>query len=157
MEEKLTRREVREGAFILLYQTMFGQPLGEIIEADEESLGLARNNETDAIVRGVMAHDEELTAYIAKYSTTRSVARISKVNLVLMKIAIYEMKYNDKVPGLVVTGEIRYLTAHGDVRKPAVALYQHSDNAVDLGDRYYRGFNPGHSRSPQGRSSARRL
>ena len=65
MEEKLTRREVREGAYILLNQTMFGQPLGEIIEADEESLGLARNNETDAIVRGVMAHDEELTAYIA--------------------------------------------------------------------------------------------
>ena len=98
MEEKLTRREVREGAFILLYQTMFGQPLGE-------SLGLARNNETDAIVRGVMAHDEELTAYIAKYSTTRSVARISKVNLVLMKIAIYEMKYNDKVPGAAAINE----------------------------------------------------
>ena len=105
MEEKLTRREVREGAFILLYQTMFGQPLGEIIEADEESLGLARNNETDSIVRGVMAHDEELTAYIAKYSTTRSVARISKVNLVLMKIAIYEMKYNDKVPGAAAINE----------------------------------------------------
>lgn len=105
MEEKLTRREVREGAFILLYQTMFGQPLGEIIEADEESLGLARNNETDAIVRGVMTHDEELTAYIAKYSTTRSVARISKVNLVLMKIAIYEMKYNDKVPGAAAINE----------------------------------------------------
>ena len=77
MEEKLTRREVREGAIILLYQTMFGQPLGEIIEADEESLGLARNNETDSIVRGVMAHDEELTAYIAKYSTTLSLYFIS--------------------------------------------------------------------------------
>ena len=64
MEEKLTRREVREGAFILLYQTMF-----------------------------------------AKYSTTRSVARISKVNLVLMKIAIYEMKYNDKVPGAAAINE----------------------------------------------------
>ena len=105
MEEKLTRREVREGAFIILYQMMFGQELGEIIEADEESLGLARNHETDAIVKGVMAHDEELTALIAKYSTTRSVARISKVNLVLMKIAIFEMKYNDKVPGAAAINE----------------------------------------------------
>ena len=69
MEEKLTRREVREGAFIILYQMMFGQELGEIIEADEESLGLARNHETDAIVKGVMAHDEELTALIAKCCT----------------------------------------------------------------------------------------
>ena len=105
MEEKLTRREVREGAFIILYQTLFGQDLKEITEADEESLGLARNHETDAIVRGVMSHDEEITALIAKYSTTRSVARISKVNLVIMKIALYEMKYDDRVPGAAAINE----------------------------------------------------
>lgn len=105
MEEKLTRREVREGAFIILYQTLFGQTPQEITEADEEAFGLARNHETDAIVRGVLTHDEEITSLIAKYSTTRSVARISKVNLVIMKIAIYEMKYDDKVPGAAAINE----------------------------------------------------
>mgnify|MGYP004498152147 CR=1 FL=1 len=105
MEEKLTRREVREGAFIILYQTMFGQSVKDITEADEEAFDLARNNETDAIVHGVLAHDEEITGIIAKYSTTRSVARISKVNLVIMKIAIYEIKYNDKVPGAAAINE----------------------------------------------------
>lgn len=105
MEEKLTRREVREGAFIILYQTLFGQTPQEITEADEEAFGLARNHETDAIVRGVLAHDEEITALISKYSTTRSVARISKVNLVIMKIAIYEIKYDDKVPGAAAINE----------------------------------------------------
>ncbi len=105
MEEKLTRREVREGAFIILYQTMFGQSVGEITEADAEAFDLARNSETDAIVHGVLAHDEEITRIIAKYSTTRSVARISKVNLVIMKIAIYEIKYNDKVPGAAAINE----------------------------------------------------
>lgn len=105
MEEKLTRREVREGAFIILYQAMFGQTVQEITEADEEAFELARSHETDAIVRGVLAHDEEITGIIAKYSTTRSVARISKVNLVIMKIAIYEIKYNDKVPGAAAINE----------------------------------------------------
>lgn len=105
MEEKLTRREVREGAFIILYQTLFGQDVQEITEADEESLGLVRNHETDAMVRGVMAHDEELTSIIAKYSTTRSVARISKVNLVILKIAVYEIKYDDRVPGAAAINE----------------------------------------------------
>ncbi len=105
MEEKLTRREVREGAFIILYQTLFGQTPQEITEADEEAFGLARNHETDAIVRGVLAHDEEITALISKFSTTRSVARISKVNLVIMKIAIYEIKYDDKVPGAAAINE----------------------------------------------------
>lgn len=105
MEEKLTRREVREGAFIILYQTLFGQSPQEIAEADEEAFGLVKNHETDAIVRGVMSHDEEITGFIGKYSTTRSVARISKVVLVIMKIAVYEMLYNDKVPGAAAINE----------------------------------------------------
>lgn len=105
MEEKLSRREVREGAFIILYQTLFGQTPQEITEADEEAFGLARSQETDLIVNGVLSHDEEITGIIAKYSTTRSVARISKVNLIIMKIAIYEIKYDDKVPGAAAINE----------------------------------------------------
>ena len=105
MEEKLSRREVREGAFIILYQTLFGQTPQEITEADEEAFGLARSHETDVIVNGVLSHDEEITGIIAKYSTTRSVARISKVNLIIMKIAIYEIKYDDKVPGAAAINE----------------------------------------------------
>lgn len=105
MEEKLSRREVREGAFIILYQTLFGQTPQEITEADEEAFGLARSHETDLIVNGVLSHDDEITGIIAKYSTTRSVARISKVNLIIMKIAIYEIKYDDKVPGAAAINE----------------------------------------------------
>lgn len=105
MEEKLSRREVREGAFIILYQTLFSQTPQEITEADEEAFGLARSHETDLIVNGVLSHDEEITGIIAKYSTTRSVARISKVNLIIMKIAIYEIKYDDKVPGAAAINE----------------------------------------------------
>lgn len=105
MEEKLSRREVREGAFIILYQTLFGQTPQEITEADEEAFGLARSHETDLIVNGVLSHDEEITGIIAKYSTTRSVARISKVNLIIMKIAMYEIKYDDKVPGAAAINE----------------------------------------------------
>lgn len=105
MEEKLSRREVREGAFIILYQTLFGQTPQEITEADEEAFGLARSHETDLIVNGVLSHDEEITGIIAKYSTTRSVARISKVNLIIMKIAIYEIRYDDKVPGAAAINE----------------------------------------------------
>lgn len=105
MEEKLTRREVREGAFLILYQTMFGQSAKEIAEADDEAFGLAKSSETDDIVRGVLAHDEEITAIIAKYSKTRAVSRISKVVLTIMRIALYEIKYNDRVPGAAAINE----------------------------------------------------
>ncbi len=105
MEEKLTRREVREGAFIILYQSLFGGDLTEICEANEEAFGLAKNEETDEIVNGVLEHNDELQEIIAKYSTTRSVARIAKVNMVIMKIAVYEMKYCERIPNAAAINE----------------------------------------------------
>ncbi len=105
MEEKLTRREVREGAFIILYQTLFGKSAEDICELNEEAFGLVKTEETDEIVNGVLAHNEELEQVIAKYSTTRSVARIAKINMVIMKIAVYEMKYCERVPNAAAINE----------------------------------------------------
>ena len=98
MENKLTRPEVREGAFLILYQLCFGTTPEEIEELNAEAFDLNKNEETDDIVNGVLSHDEELLAVIAKYSKTRAVSRIAKVNMVILKIAIYEMKYCDRVP-----------------------------------------------------------
>lgn len=103
--EKLSRPEVREGAFLILYQTMFGTTPEEIDELNAEAFDIAKNEETDEIVKGVMEHDEELLGLIAKYSKTRSVARIAKVNIVILKIAIYEMKYCDRVPDAAAINE----------------------------------------------------
>lgn len=97
-EKKLTRPEVREGAFLELYQIAFGTTLEEIDELNAEAFDMAKNEQTDEIVNGVLAHEEELCGVISKYSKSRSVARIAKVNLVILKIAIYEMKYSDKIP-----------------------------------------------------------
>lgn len=105
MEEKLTRREVREGAFLIIYQTLFGVTPEEISALNEEAFGLAKNEETDEIVNGVLSHNDELEQIIAKYSTTRSVARIAKINMVIMKIAIYEMKYCDRIPDAAAINE----------------------------------------------------
>ena len=98
MEEKLSRPEVREGAFLILFQTLFGATPEEIEEINAEGFDMRKNAETDEIVRGVTEHDKELLEIIAKYSKTRSVARIAKVNMVILKIAVYEMKYCDRVP-----------------------------------------------------------
>lgn len=97
-EKKLTRPEIREGAFLELYQMMFGATLEEIDELNADAFDMAKNQQTDEIVNGVLAHDEELCGVISKYSRSRSIARIARVNLVILKIAIYEMKYSDKIP-----------------------------------------------------------
>ncbi len=99
-EQKLTRSEAREGAFLLLFQMMFGQSLEELDELNPDSFDMAKNEYTDELVKGVSEHDAELCEIIAKYSTKRAVNRIAKVNLVILKIAVYEMTYrkNDVPP-----------------------------------------------------------
>ncbi len=105
MEEKLKRHEVREGAFLILYQLLFGTTVEEIDELNAQAFDIAKNEETNEIVNGVLEHDEELLGVIAKYSKTRAVSRIAKVNLVILKIAVYEMKYCEKVPNAVAINE----------------------------------------------------
>lgn len=97
-EKKLTRPEIREGAFLELFQLMFGTTLEEIDELNADAFDMAKNEQTDEIVNGVLTHDEELCGVISRYSKSRAIARIAKVNLVILKIAIYEMKYSDKIP-----------------------------------------------------------
>lgn len=105
MSDRLTRPEVREGAFLVLYQMMFGQTPEEIDELNPEAFDMAKNEQTDEIVRGVAEHDAELCETISKYSKSRSISRIAKINLVILKIAVYEMKYCDRVPPAVAINE----------------------------------------------------
>ena len=105
MEEKLKRHEIREGAFLILYQLLFGTTLEEIDELNAEAFDMAKNEETNEIVNGVLEHDAELLEVIAKYSKTRAASRIAKVNLVILKIAVYEMKYCERVPNAVAINE----------------------------------------------------
>lgn len=105
MSEKLSRPEVREGAFLILYQLMFGTSLEEIDELNAEAFDMAKNEQTDEIVKGVMEHDEELRGIIARFSASRSVSRIAKVNMIILKIAVYEMKYCERVPNAAAINE----------------------------------------------------
>ncbi len=105
MSEKLSRPESREGAFLVLYQLLFGTTLEEIDELNAEAFDMAKNEQTDEIVKGVLEHDEELRDIIAKYSTSRSVSRIAKVNMIILKIAVYEMKYCERVPNAAAINE----------------------------------------------------
>lgn len=105
MSEKLSRPEIREGAFLVLYQLLFGTTLEEIDELNAEAFDMAKNEQTDEIVKGVLEHDEELRDIIARFSTSRSVSRIAKVNMIILKIAVYEMKYCERVPNAAAINE----------------------------------------------------
>ncbi len=105
-DRKLTRHEMREAALLILFQMQLNSgTLQEIIEDSEETFELMHTKDSVKLVNGVIEHNDELTQIISGYSPSRSVDRISVINMVIMKIAIYEMKYCDNVPDKVAINE----------------------------------------------------
>lgn len=105
-DRKLTRHEMREAALLILFQMQLNSgTLQEIVEDCEETFELMHTKDSLKLVNGVLEHDDELTQIISGYSPSRSVDRISVINMVIMKIAIYEMKYCENVPDKVAINE----------------------------------------------------
>lgn len=107
MSEKLTRREIREGVFLLLYQNeISGMEAKEAAEACGEAYEMDIRPEMISTADKVAEKYAELDEIIAKYSEKREVSRIPKINKTILRLAIYEMKYNkDKIPARAAVNE----------------------------------------------------
>ena len=105
-ERKLTRHEMREAALLLLFQLQLNQStLDELIEDCSETFEFMYTKDSVKLVTGVMEHNDELTDIVSEYSPSRKADRISIINMVIMKIALYEMKYCPSVPDKVAINE----------------------------------------------------
>lgn len=103
----MTKHEIREAAFIILFQMeLTGQTAEEIAECTSEEFEMPVNNAVMKLAENVWSKKEEIDTVIGKYSPSRSVARISKVNLAILRISIYELTYEkEKVPPKVSINE----------------------------------------------------
>lgn len=90
----MTQHQIRETALILMYEMeISGDTADEVSETTEEAFELKKDANALRLVQNVIEHKDELDEIISGYSKTRAVGRIAKLNLVIMRIAIYEMKY----------------------------------------------------------------
>ena len=102
----MTRREARELAFILLFEMSFtGEPVGTILENAAES----RDVESDAfalsLAEGAAARLQEEDELISAFSRKWNKDRLSRVALSIMRLAIYEMEYEEDIPVSVSINE----------------------------------------------------
>ncbi|MBQ9383969.1 MAG: transcription antitermination factor NusB [Ruminiclostridium sp.] len=106
MSEKLTRHDVREGVFLLLFQNeLSGSPVEELAEACEEAYEMVVTKEMISTANAVIAKYGELDGIIGEFSETREVQRISRVNKTILRLAIYEMTYSDRIPAPAAVNE----------------------------------------------------
>lgn len=100
------RREVRESVFILSFEKLFrDDSADEIIDLAKELGDITVNDEVIHNFKGIIEKADELDAVIAKFSDKRTIDRIPKINLALLRLAIYEARYDDKVPINVAISE----------------------------------------------------
>ena len=67
------------------------------------------------IVAGVVEHQNELNEIVGKFSIGWDVKRISRLNRVIMQLAIYEILYVDDVPeGVAVSEAVRLAKKYDD-------------------------------------------
>ncbi len=97
----MSRREARVAAFELLYQLGFrNEPLEEQkkMYLEVHPLEDADVAYFDAIVDGVSKEQDELDAIYSKYLKDWKQSRLPKVDVVLLRIAVYEMLHIEDVP-----------------------------------------------------------
>ena len=86
----MTRREIRNCAFILIYEKLLrDDPIEELYETADEIEEITVNDSVKILVD----------------STTRSITRIPKINLAILRIAFYEILYDDLTPVNVAINE----------------------------------------------------
>lgn len=98
----MSRSKAREVAMLIIYSGMLG---GEDTPSDVcDKMGEPNVlDDGDAlfsseVAEGVLQHTDELDERIAAHATGWSIDRISRVDLAILRVAVYEMLYREDVP-----------------------------------------------------------
>ncbi|MDO4165849.1 MAG: transcription antitermination factor NusB [Eubacteriales bacterium] len=110
MAKKMTRKEMREHLYRMLFRMDYyqGEDLSEQLELYLEELAEASDSEKQELrdkFQAVSGHVSELDAEIGKRSNGWTLQRLAKADLTVLRLAVYELKYDDKVPAGVAINE----------------------------------------------------
>lgn len=103
----IKRREIRESAFLLIFEKLFRQDeeLDDIFMSALEVNEIIVNDEVKKLVENVCEKQDEIDCIISQFSNKRTVERIPKINLAILRLAIYEAIYEENVPVNVAISE----------------------------------------------------
>lgn len=92
--------EEREQVFILLFEKSFNSEFSadDIIKIAVGDEIITETAYTKELFLSTVEKIDEIDSQICKYSKERSFDRISKVSLALLRLAVCEIRYFDKVP-----------------------------------------------------------
>ncbi len=106
----MSRTNARKSAFYLVFQHDFvgNEGLGEakdIFYAENDDLDENDKNFIDSVVKGTVDNLEEIDSIISSVSRGWSIERMAKVDLAILRLAVYELKFGKATPKKVVINE----------------------------------------------------
>lgn len=106
----MTRSELREHVFKMLFQIEFNDKaeMPEHLQYYFETIENASEKNRGDIQRkyeGVLSHVEEIDRVLNDTSKGWKTSRMNKVDLTILRLAVYEMKWDDEVPEGVAINE----------------------------------------------------
>ena len=111
-----TRSELREKIMIILYQIDINRKQNidySVEEIIRENLDIDNEFVRD-IVYGVITYESDIIKEANKYMKDWSIERIDKTGAAILKMAIYELKYTDTPPIVVINEAIELAKKYSD-------------------------------------------
>lgn len=117
----MKRSESREALFILMFQSTFFKDVdfNEIINTATEEGEITIDDFAKKSFEEIMGNIQQIDASIEKYLNNRSISRLSRVALSVLRIAVYEISNLDDVPDSVSINEAVNLVKKYDTQESA--------------------------------------
>lgn len=102
----MTRRDARELAFVLLFEKIFTDAsIDEIAQNAHEARDLIPDEFALRLATGTEEHLAQLDGLIEPALQNWSKERLSRVALTVLRLAVYEMRFEDETPDGVAINE----------------------------------------------------
>lgn len=115
----MTRRELRDYVFKIIFQAEFNEPGEMKIQEQLFLLGLEElSTEEKAEVKNradaVLAKKDEIDMLLNANITGWSTERIGKVELAILRLAVFELSYDDDIPeGVAINEAVEMAKTYG--------------------------------------------
>lgn len=109
----MSRRKARDITFKYIYSTLYGKcaeedALESIITADPEDIKALEDDEKEyfsKVKEGIEEHKEEIDEIILSKLKNWTIDRIFKIDLAILRLAVYEIMYFESMPVKVAVNE----------------------------------------------------
>lgn len=116
----MTRREIRELIFKMVFRVEFHneEEIPEQLRLFMDALDTADEKDRDYIgnkAEDILAHLSEIDEIINSSATNWKTSRMAKVELTLIRVAVYEIRYEKDIPtGVAINEAVELAKAYGE-------------------------------------------